>query len=69
MKTTRAAECGTKHGHPDRDRALKHLAQLEKTGCSTRLMQAYRCRWCAPWHVGHQDQRKHPYWKRRRRRR
>jgi hypothetical protein len=53
MAATKKAVCGTKRQHLDRSAALTHLLSLVRAGAQPGTMRAYRCKWCAAWHVGH----------------
>jgi hypothetical protein len=54
MTVTRARACDGKHPYPDRKSALDALFALARdSGAAFWRLNAYRCRWCRSWHIGH----------------
>lgn len=55
---TRVRECGAKQSHSSKADAERHIWSLVRAGTSLGRMQAYRCKHCGSWHVGHKKRRR-----------
>lgn len=53
MIATKGRGCGTKLRHPDRAAAERQIDKLVRRGAAAQRLNAYQCKHCKQWHVGH----------------
>lgn len=52
-RAIRRRACDGKQRHPTAERAWAHITSLARSGLAKGTLNAYRCRFCRGWHVGH----------------
>lgn len=53
LRRVRRKQCQGKVRHPNPQAAYAHAASLKHKGDVTGFINAYKCRFCGGWHVGH----------------
>lgn len=62
MVKTKARSCTGKATHESRTQALGHIHALARHGAAFTRYDAYRCRHCGAWHIGHRRNVKRKAW-------
>lgn len=58
INRTKAAECGDKQAHSDKQDALGRRAAMIRGGSPAWRLAVYRCQHCNAWHIGHRPKPK-----------